>query len=159
EQHLERFLLPLLWAQGQGRVTPRRRNRQQVGKDWYSLARIVRRATEQGFELVELLLRWVLAAQPSRSPEQADDRVQHGVGGVGRAELAERRVWLASELLTQRADEARLADARLASQQNHLAFALLSSFPAVEQQRRLLFAANEWREPGGVHGFEAALGC
>ena len=54
------------------------------------------RERQHRLELVELALGRVLAAQPRRPLEQADHRVERGVGVVGRAELAKRRVRLAA---------------------------------------------------------------
>ncbi len=67
-------------------------------------------------------------------------------------------VRLAGKPLAQGPHQARLADAGLAREQDHLAFALLRPLPAVEQQPKLLLPPDQGREAGRAQGLEAALG-
>ena len=155
---MEGLLLPLLRAQLERRVAADGRDREQVRKQQGGLAHVLGRQRQHGLELVELALGRVLPPQPRRPLEQADYRVERGVGVVGRAELAERGVRLAAQVLAQGAHQTGLADAGLAREQDHLALALPCPPPAVEQERELVLAANQRGEPGRVQGLEAALG-
>ena len=65
---------------------------------------------------------------------------------------------LAGELLAQGLEQARLADAGLAGEQDHLTLALLGLFPAVEQQGEFLPAADQGREARPAQRLKAALG-
>ncbi len=63
------------------------------------------------------------------------------------------------ETPAQLAEDAALADARLAGQQHHLAFAVLRQVPALDQQAEFVLAADKTGQPAAPHRFEAALGC
>src|ERR671919_1652790 len=73
--------------------------------------------------------------------------------------MAERRVRLVAEALAQRPDHPRLADARLAREQHHLAVAVLGPGPAFQENRQLLVAPDQRREPLAVQRLESALGA
>ncbi len=62
------------------------------------------------------------------------------------------------EPAAQLAEDAALADARLAGQQHHLAFAVLRQVPALDQEAEFMLAADEIGQPAAPHRFEAALG-
>src|SRR5215472_15211945 len=101
------------------------RNREHRGDETQVLARAPVLADNQRFELVEFLLRRVVAREPQGSLEIVDDRVEGAVDEVGRTLEAQARRALRLETPAQLAQDAALADARLAGQQHHLAFALL----------------------------------
>src|SRR5262245_35984072 len=71
-----------------------------------------------------------------------------------RAKIAQPRVRLVAQLLQQSLGDARLADARLADDQDDRAVAGLCLLPTPRQQRNFLLAANQWRV-GGPKGLEA----
>jgi hypothetical protein len=148
EQDLEGALLALLRAEIQRRVAARGRDAEQVGEHRRAPRDVVRRQGEQGLEPVEPGPRRVVAPQPGRPLQLAGHHVERGVGVLGRAELAERRVRLALQPLAERARQARLADPGLAREQHDLALAVPGPPPAVEQQRQLVPAADQRGEPG-----------
>ena len=100
----------------------------------------------------------VVVPREARSPFE---QIDHGMERAGlverRAEVAQRRIALAGQALAQRTDEARLADAGLARQQNDLALALTDPLPAVEQQRQLLLTTDERHQARAMQGLEAIL--
>src|SRR5262249_14835455 len=79
-------------------------------------------------------------------------------GVVGRAMEAQARRMLRLETAAQLAQNAALADARLAGQQHHLTFAVLRQIPAPEQQAEPVLAADKAGQPAAARRFEAALG-
>ena len=78
---------------------------------------------------------------------------------VGRTELTERGVRLAGEAFAKGPHKAGFADAGLTEQEHDLALALPGPPPMVEQERKLMLAADQRSEPGRVHGREPVLGC
>jgi len=88
-------------------------------------------ADNERFELVEFLLHRVVAREPQGALEIVDDRVEGAVDEVGRTLEAQARRVLRPETPAQLAQDTALADARLAGQQHHLAFALLGQAPAL----------------------------
>ena len=66
------------------------------------------------------------------------------------------RIGFLSQLLLQRAGEARLADAGLSREQHDLALAVSGLLPAPQQQGELLLAADERREALPVQRLEPA---
>ena len=65
---------------------------------------------------------------------------------------------LVGEMVAKLAYKPRLADPGLAREQHHLAFAIAHLPPAAQQQRDLLIAADERRQPRGLTCLEAPLG-
>ena len=72
--------------------------------------------------------------------------------------MAERDVRLTVQLLAQRAQQARLADPRLARDQDHLAVAVPGPGPAFHQYRQLVLTADERRQALAAQRLEAAFG-
>src|SRR5439155_20613267 len=83
-------------------------------------------------------------------------RVQGRVGEVGRAPRLDPGVREAGEVLAQDLRQAGLADARLAHDQYHLAFAFARLLEALAQEAALVLAADEGREPSCRCGGETA---
>src|SRR5271165_7567579 len=86
----------------------------------------------------------------------ARNRIERVVDVMRRALIAHRQVRLAADPLAQRRQNARLADARLAREQNDLAFALARLAPTLPQQRHLMLAADEGRQALRARRLEAA---
>ena len=82
---------------------------------------------------------------------------KRAVGMLRRAEIAQARVRLAGEAFQQRGREPRFADAGLAGEQHHLAFARLCPGPAPQQQFEFFFPPDECGQAGRVQRLEAAL--
>src|SRR5918992_556182 len=78
---------------------------------------------------------------------------------VRRAVVTKRRMGLVGEALAQRAHDPRLADARLAREQHHLALALLGPLPAIDEEADLVLAPDQRRELLAVQRLEAAFGA
>src|SRR5262249_48602099 len=100
----------------------------------------------------------VFALDPGRPFELHDDRAQSAVLVMRRAEVAQARVRLACDPLLEGGGQARLADARLARNQNDAPAAALGLLPSAGQQLELLPAADkrgQGRAP--VQRVEAAL--
>ena len=66
---------------------------------------------------------------------------------------------LVAEALAQRPDQARLADARLAREQDHLAIAVLGPTPPLQQDAELVLAPDQRRQTLAMQRLEAALGA
>jgi hypothetical protein len=75
---------------------------------------------------------------------------------VRRALIAHPHMRLAADLLAERRQEARLADARLARDERDLAFALARLAPAVEEQRHLVLPSDKGRHRLRSRRLEAA---
>ncbi len=112
---------------------------------------------QQRIELVELRLRGVVVRQSGGTLHLADDRIERAVGVLRRAEIAQARVRLAGEAFQKRGREPRFADAGLAGEQHHLAFAGLCLGPAPQQQFEFFFPSDEGGQAGRVHRLEAAF--
>ena len=102
---------------------------------------------------VEPGLGWLVGSEAEGPLKEFDGRVQRRVLVLRRAApLDDRRVRLSfdhppQDVLLQRMHEARLAQARLADEQDDLAHALEGLLPALLQKADLVVAAGEWREP------------
>ncbi len=84
--------------------------------------------------------------------------MERAVGVVGRAEVAERNVRLAGQLLAQRPQQARLADPRLAHDQDHLAVAVFGPGPALQEDRELVLAPDQGCQALAAQRLEPPLG-
>ena len=115
-------------------------------------------------QAVEPVLRRLLAAEAERTLVEVDGRVQPRVLEMRRAApFNDRRVHfafhhLSQDMLLQRVHQARLAQARLADQQDDLSHALLGLLPSVLQQADLLVAAGQRRKLSRRHRLEPAPG-
>src|SRR5215208_3924786 len=76
---------------------------------------------------------------------------------VRRAEVAQAGVRLAGNLLNKRSAQPRLADPRLAGQQDNLAASAVRPLPAPKQQTDLLLASDEWGQSRPMECLEPAL--
>ena len=65
---------------------------------------------------------------------------------------------LARQLLTKGVQQPRLANARVACDQDHLAVAVLRPAPALQQHGQLVLTSDQWREALPMEGLEAAIG-
>ena len=112
---------------------------------------------EQRLELAEPRFRRFAALESRRTRHLRDNRGEGAVLMMRRAEVPQPGVRLAGESLHQRGGEPRLADPRLARQQDHPALAGHRLLPAAPQQLHFLVPANQRsRGGGGVDGFGAA---
>ena len=114
DQDLEGALLLPLRAEVQRWIALAPRNAEQRADQRYRFVKLVSRLTEQRLQLGELGLGPVLGREPGRPLQLGDDRIKRAVGVIGRAEVAERNVRLSAQLLAQRPQQARFADARFA---------------------------------------------
>ena len=155
----ERFqcsLTPLLRGLLQRGIASVVRERQHLGKECRVLA-WRKTLRQQGIELVELCLRGVVVRQSGGPFHLADDRIKRAVGVLRRAEITQAGVRLAGEVFQQRGREPRFADAGLAGEQHHLAFAGLGPRPAPQQQFEFFFSTDQLRQAARVERLEAAL--
>jgi len=75
---------------------------------------------------------------------------------VRRTEIAQSRMRFARQPVVQHANQARLADAGLAAQQDHLTLAASRPLPPTQQQLDFLFAPDERRQGLAPQRLEAA---
>ena len=155
----QRLVLEFLRRHRDGPVALLARDREHRGDEPDIFARPAVLADDQRFELVELLLRRVVAREAQGPLEVVDDRVERAVDIIGRGMQAQAGRVLRLDPAAQFAEDAALADARLARQQHHLAFAVLRQVPALHQQAEFVLAADKTGQPAAPHRFEAALGC
>ena len=132
------------------------RQRQHLGEERGVLDR-GRGLREHRIELVELRLRRVVVRQSGGAFHLADDRIKRAVGVLRRAEIAQPRVRFAGEAFQQRRREPRFADAGLAGEQHHLAFAALRPGPAPQQQFEFFFPPDQRGQAARVQRLEAAF--
>jgi hypothetical protein len=76
---------------------------------------------------------------------------------VRQAEIAQARMRLGSDVLRQGGREPRLADARFAREQHHLAFAGLRFRPPPQQQFEFFFPSYKLRDAARVESIETAF--
>ena len=72
--------------------------------------------------------------------------------------MADCYVRLARQLLTQGVQQPRLANARFARDQDHLAVAVLGPAPALQQHGQLVLTSDQRRQALPMEGLEAAIG-
>ena len=77
----------------------------------------------------------------------------------GRAEIAQPRVWLTGDPLTQVLQQARFADARFAGDQDGLPLAGSGPLPAVQKYRQFLLTADQGCRASAVKRLEPASGA
>jgi hypothetical protein len=116
--------------------------RQHLGKECGVLGR-GRGLGENRIKLVELRLRFVVVRQSCDALDVADDRIEHTIGVLRRAEIAQPRKRFAGQAFQKRGREPRLADACLAGKQHHLAFAGFCPVPSALEQLELLLTADQ----------------
>ena len=143
-QRFQRSLPALFRGQLKRGIASIIRERQHLGKERGILGR-GRGLRQQSIELVELRLRFVVVHQAGGAFHLADDRIKRAVRVLRRAEIAQARVRLGGEAFQQRGREPRFADARLARQQYHLAFAGLGSATSAAAAIRILLPARRER--------------
>src|SRR5262249_54056548 len=76
---------------------------------------------------------------------------------MGRTGIAEGRLRLIMEALTQRQDQARFADSGLTGNKRDLSTSLLRLLPARDHELELLTPADEWGQPCAVQCLEPAF--
>jgi hypothetical protein len=155
EQRRQGLRLALLRGQ-LGQAEAFGRQHQQLG-DVADIVLARGRARQQLLELGELGRRGIPGGKARRPFEMRDDGMERPIRVMRRAEIAERIIGPIDEPLLQRADDARLADARLARQQHHAAVARLRLMPVPEQQLQLALAADQRHQARGVQRLEPAL--
>src|SRR5215831_6141676 len=87
----------------------------------------------------------------------ADDRMQRAVRALRRAEIAQARVRLGSDVLEQRRSEPRFADPGLATKQHHLSFTGLCLGPPPKKQFKFFLTADKGGEVARMQRLETAL--
>ena len=157
-QDLEGALLLALRAKVQGGVALIARDAQQRPDQRRRLVQFLGALSKQRLELGEPVPGFVMGSEARRSLELSDDRVKRAVGVVGGAEIAQREVRLARQLLTKGVYQPRFADARLARDQDHLAVAVLGPAPALQQHGQLVLTSDQRRHALSMEGLEAAIG-
>ncbi len=132
EQDLEGALLLALRAEVQARATRVCGKPEQRPDQRHRIVEVLGRLAKQLLKFGAPGLRLVSARKACGPFKLRDDRMERAVGVVGRAEMAERETRLSAQLLAERPEQARFADAGLASEQHHLAVAVLGPSPAFE---------------------------
>src|SRR5215472_14520484 len=93
-----------------------------------------RRLREQRIELVELRIGAVFVRKPSTTGHLTDNRIKRAVGVLRRAEIPQSCMRFTSKAFRKSGREPRFADASFPGKEHHLAFAVLCSRPAPQQQ-------------------------
>ena len=157
-ERAQRLVLEFLRGHRNGPVTRLAGNGEHRGDEPQILARAPEMADKERFELVELGVGRLLSPELQDSFVVIDDGKERAVDVVGRAvePQACRVVFL--QAAAQLAEDAALADARLAGQKHHLPFTILRQIPALHQQADFVLAADEARQTAGTNRLEAALG-
>ena len=159
DQDLEGALLLALRAKVRGAVALISRDAQQRPDQRRCLVQLLGALSEQRLEFGEPVRGFVMGGEARRPLELRYDRVEHTIGVVGRAEMANRDVRLARQLLTKGVQQPRLANARLAGDQDHLTVAVLGPAPAIQQHGQLVLTTDQWRQALPMEGLEAAIGA
>src|SRR6202040_1118564 len=87
------------------------------------LVQLLGALSEQRLKLGESVPGFVMRGEACSPLQLCDDRVERAVGVVRGAEMAQREVRLAGQLLTKGVQQPRLANTRFAPDQDHLAVA------------------------------------
>src|SRR5262249_37293515 len=158
EQCHERPAALLRGAEGQQRIALAERDRQQRRKNRrYGLNLRCPRGEER-FQLVEPLLGRIICLEPRRPLQLNDERAKRAVGVVGRALVTQSRLRLAGNALGESRCKAGLADPRLARDQHDLPFALPGQPLALQQELKLVLAADEIGQTCLADRLKTALG-
>src|ERR1700686_3920328 len=111
EQSLERLFLFSLRLEVERVVPASARQRQKVGQQRrFGSLRLLPRAAQQSFELIELRLRRVVAGEPGGPLKLCNERMECTVLAVRRAEVPQAKVLFGLDRRLERHYEARLAD-------------------------------------------------
>src|SRR5262245_17729443 len=121
DQSAKRLLLALPRGEAEFRIAVPIRDRQQVCQQRSGLARAIRSLRHHRLKLVQPSLGTILPPKPGRPFELCDDWMESAILMVGRAIIAHPRVWLGAQLLKNGLGNTRLADTRLARDENHRA--------------------------------------
>jgi hypothetical protein len=156
DERLQGLPLQLPGVEIELRIRRSERERQERGDQRHRGARVVAAERKQRLEFFESYLGGIGALESGGALEQSNDRIKRGVGVIGGAVVADRHVPVA-ELLAQRTDDAGLAHAGLAGEENHLPLACLRGSPAIEQQGDFVLASDQRGEARSVHRLETAL--
>ena len=105
---------------------------------------------EQRIKLIEFRLRRIVVRKSSGALDLADSRIKGAVSVLGRAEIAQPRVWLAGKAFQERCGQSRLTNARFTGEQHHLPFAALGFRPAPQKNFEFFFSPNKLGQPGRV---------
>ena len=154
EHCLEQFLAFALRAKVE--VCGGTRQRQQLAHQ-RDIVVAPRARREQCPQLPKLLNSRVVAGEPGGAFELSDEGVERAVLVVRRAEIAQARMWLGSDVLGQGSREPRLADARLARDQHHSSFAALRLLPTADKQLDFLVTPDEGSQASCMQRFEPAF--
>ena len=158
DQDLQGALLLALRAKVQGGVALISRDAQQRPDQRRRLVQLLGALSKQRLQLGKSVPGFVMGGEAGRPLQLCDDRVERAVGVVGGAEMAQREVRLARQLLAKGAQQPRLADARLARDQDHLAVAVLGPAPALQQHGQLVLTSDQRRHALPMECLEAAIG-
>src|SRR5262245_42670650 len=109
------------------------------------------------FELVELRLRRLAAAQLQSALEIGDDWIERAVHMIRRALKSQDGRAISFQSRAEFGQDAALADTWLARNQYDLTLALLCQMPAVQQQAELVLSPHERRQPTGADRVEASF--
>ena len=142
EQRLEQFLPLALRAEIE--VRGGTWQRKQLVQQRYIIL-IPRAWRDQCPQLAELGVDRLVAGEPGGAFELRDEGIERAVLMMRRAEMAQAGMRLGSDLLGESDREPRLADARLAEDQDHSTFAALRLLPAADKQFNFLLTPNERR--------------
>src|SRR5215510_976627 len=98
-----------------------------------------------------------LCCHGRRPLEQVDDRVQGTVLVVWQTPAFQPCVGLAGDLVLEHLYQATLANASLATQQDHLSLPLFDPVPALQEEADFLLAPDQWCQTTRTHDVQPTL--
>jgi hypothetical protein len=158
DQRFQRQLLPTLRAQLGQRGATLCRQAEQRRNQRHRLVQPVAAAREQRLELGQSGVGRIARRKAGGALQLRDHGVQRAGRVMRRALVEQAQMRLALEPFTHLAHETRLADARFARQEHHLALAVFDLLPAAQQQRELLRSPDQRCQTGALARLEAPFG-
>src|SRR6185436_17775121 len=145
DESLQEKFLTALWADRQWRASVTDRNREQVGEQRSIAANVVRPRFELAGELADSSIVAVGRLEARCLFKLLDDGMECGLVAMRRAVTLHTCVRIRFDRIPKRCHDARLADAGLAPNKDHPAFASFCLPPPTQQKFQFLITTDELR--------------
>ena len=148
QEAFQGFLFVPLWGKGEGRITVIRQwHGQESGQKRHRLFQREPILAEHLLQFRQLLL-WAILWLPSQGAlQEVNDGIQSSVLIIGRTATLPPRMCFPCYMFFEHLHEARLANPRLTTQDDHVPHAVLDLGPAFLQQRHFRGAPNQRCQP------------